>query len=630
MAVLAAALMEEAATDSGPNGPSAPLPPSIAAHRLLSSGRSAALLRPDGEIDWWCAPNYDDRPLLWALLDPGGAASVWERTRLASIEGPPAGPAARSLLRTRDGLVETLDGLVPSGADGVVLVRAVRSADGGPVPLRHRLTVGGFDGDFGQWRGPVTEVGDLRVTVTTGGTQEARGRALTCSLTAGTDWAGVAVSVGNSDAPSLQELVAELEAAEARSGRRRHRVRLPRRHPGRAVDALDVLRACTFAPTGAVVAAPTTSLPEAPGGDRQFDYRYCWLRDAALGVSVAALLGEQDAAKHYLQFVNHVASGRVPHSPLFSISGGPVPEERDVAGVRGWAGSLPIRVGNDATNQAQYDALGMVVEAVSVYLQTGGSLDDQTWATVTAIADDAATAPSGPSSGIWELREERHLVSADIGRWLALDRAIWIARGWRPLAHRRHWKQARQQLRERVLEALTDDGLLPQTYDGPARADASALMVPLFGMLGRKDPRASRLIDATLRELRAGPYLYRYEPDESDGFTGREGAFIPMCWWAVSALAAVGRVEEARDRLDELCRRLPRLLAEEVDPATDEALGNVPLVWSHIELARALYLVDAAERRARWGAAGLWAWRVGRYLRLRLANRDSGLDEEER
>lgn len=194
--------------------------------------------------------------------------------------------------------------------------------------------------------------------------------------------------------------------------------------------------------------------------------------------------------------------------------------------------------------------------------------------------------------------------------------------GGGPRARRRHWKRARAEIQHRVLGAMDADGRLPQAYgdDGPG-ADASVLMVPMFGMLSRRDRRAHALVDAVLADLGAAPFLYRYEPNGDDGFSPGEGAFLPVTWWAVSALASLGRVDEARARLDQRCSGLPRLLAEEVDPTTGAALGNVPLVWSHMELARALYILDAAERRARWGAVGLWAWRLARYAGLRWGRR---------
>lgn len=268
-----------------------------------------------------------------------------------------------------------------------------------------------------------------------------------------------------------------------------------------------------------------------------------------------------------------------------------------------------------------------------MYLQTGGTLDAPTWEIVKRVADRLAADGSTMSNGIWELRDRRSLVGADIGRWLALDRAMWIARGWRPRARRRHWKSARDRARARVEAALDDDGGLPQCYGEPTSGpDGSALMAAVFGLFARRDPRASRLVDATIAALEAGPFVYRYEPmspakqspakqspatERGDGFSGREGAFLPVSWWAVAALAATGRVGEARCRADAMCAALPRLLAEEVDPATGSGLGNVPLVWSHMEAARAMYLLDAAERRQRSGAIGLWGWRLARYARLR-------------
>lgn len=289
-----------------------------------------------------------------------------------------------------------------------------------------------------------------------------------------------------------------------------------------------------------------------------------------------------------------------------------------------------MRVGNAAGGQVQYDALGLLVEAVSVHLQLGAPLDDATWRLVRAIADHLVDPGPAPTSGIWELRQPRDLVSGDIGRWLALDRAIWIARGWRPWSRRRRWKRARKAVRARVLSALDDEGGLPQAYGDDERvADASALMVVLFGMLGRRDPRAARLVDATVARLEAWPFLYRYEPsapgaeaesaEKGDGFTGTEGAFVPVSWWVISALAKLGRVDEAQARLDALDQSVPRLMPEEIDPESHQGLGNVPLVWSHMEAARALYVLDAAERRRRYGAAGLWLWRIARYLQQRMS-----------
>jgi len=463
-------------------------------------------------------------------------------------------------------------------------------------------------------------VGDREVRVL-GGTAQTDGRWLRSHLTAPRgEWTALIVTLDPERRCDVDTLMSDLRNAQHEDDDLIASASLPRHQPERAADALRVLRLCTFARTGAVVASPTTSLPEAPGHDRQFDYRYTWLRDASLAVSVAALLGRRDIAEQYLGFVlRQSRGGHLPSTPHTDIRGGAVPAEREIPDVAGWAGSQPIRVGNEAADQIQYDALGLIVEAISVYLQTRGRLSKDTWNLVRSIADDLSEdGLERRTSGIWELREPQELVSGDIGIWLALDRAIWISRGWRRLARRGRWKKASAAARDRVLGAIQEDGGLPQAYgNATSTADAGALMVVIFRMLDRRDPRASRLVDATIAALDCAPFLYRYEPGGDDGFAGVEGAFLPVSWWAVSALAACGRVEEAEVRARDLDRALPALMPEEIAPESREGLGNVPLVWSHMEAARAMYLLDSAALRARFGILGLSAWRAAKWIKGR-------------
>jgi hypothetical protein len=614
--------------------------PDLGSGRLLSDGRSIAVLRPDSTVQWWCAPDVDGTPLCWQLLDGQGASAGFEHLGLADWDQRPAGGSARTVLRAADGRVEVRDALL-AGGGGVLLVRLVRahpSPDAGPVSSRparvvHTLRLGGFGAEPVELRldgalalGEYTSRGQRHRVAVRAAAHELRGATLHSRLEFPAEgWTALVVAVDCDDVPDTADLVAQVHLRDADEQQRLRDARLPRSHPDRARDALAVLRACTYAPTGAVVASPTTSVPEAPGHDRQFDYRYTWLRDASLSTAVAALLGQSDDARSYLDFVHRAwADTELLDAPVLDVRGRAVPQEQTVDGVRGWAGSRPVRTGNAAGGQRQYDALGLLVEAVSVHVQVGGELDARTWALVRRLADDVARDPERvePSNGIWELRDRRPLVDGDLGRWLVLDRALWMARGWRPWTRRRHWKRARDVIAARVLGAIDDRGLLPQAYGGQGDTpDASALMAVAFGLLGPDDPRAGRLVDGLLAELGAGPYLYRYRPGPGDGFSGEEGAFLPMSFLAVTALAQLGRVDEARRRLDRMCSALPPLLGEEVDPATHRVLGNTPLVWTHAELARALYVLDAARIRSRWGTGGLWAWRIHRYLSLRRQQR---------
>jgi uncharacterized membrane protein len=604
----------------------------------VGDGRSVVVLSPDASVQWWCAPELDDQPLCWRLLDADGGTARFPALQYVDADDVPASATATTRLRDGTGHLVVRDAVLTRG-DGVVLVRLLRRRTGttgqsGTVeqrgPVEHELRLGGFDASRVVWAVSDGEgAGTLQVSSgqrslrVRGGDQEVRDGCLVSRLdVSDRSWTALVIGVDASPSGSADELLDELAEQDGAERRRLDDCRLPRIHPQRALDALAVVRACSSVATGAVVAAPTTSLPEAPGHDRQFDYRFTWLRDASLSTAVAALLGKGSDARRYLDFVHEAWHDRdLLTQPVLDVRGNDVPDEREVEGVSGWAASRPVRVGNGASGQRQYDSLGLFAEAVSVYVQVGGELDDRTWDLVRGLANQIAAddpAHVKESNGIWELRKEQPLVDGDIGRWLLLDRALWIARGWRPWTRRRHWKAARDTIGARILSAIDEQGLLPQAYDqDPPVPDASALLAIAFGLLDADDPRSGRLVDALIDRLGSGPYLYRYPPGGDDGFSGVEGAFLPMSFLVVTALAQLGRVEEAEQRLDRLCASLPRLLSEEVDPQTGELLGNVPLVWSHAELARAVYVLDAAKRREKWGAAASWAWRLQRYVRLR-------------
>ncbi|HEV7721081.1 MAG TPA: glycoside hydrolase family 15 protein [Iamia sp.] len=572
--------------------------PTIADHRLLGDGRSMALVQPNGTVDWWSAPEPDSPPLLWSLLDLDGASASFVGAHVLDVPGVVAGPTLMTLLRVGTARVELWDGLV-AGDDGPALVRLVRCLDA-DLDIVHHLDLGGFDQPTATWDGRIATL-DSCTLVVTGGHDEGDGDTRLRARRA--TWAALTIAVGGPVEATADALWSRLEAARDEAEEPVATARLPAAHQDRGADAIRVLRACTYAATGAPVAAPTTSLPEAVGGDRNFDYRYTWLRDSSLALSVAHLLGAGGVAGPYVEFLRHLGPDGILATPVRTVRAEEVPDEREVDGVAGWEGSRPVRVGNDARRQTQYDALGFVLDGLHVHLRSGARLDRQLWAIVRRLADRCLDDIGEPTSGIWERRTPADLVAADMGRWVTLDRAVRIARRRRPWHPTRRWRRGRDASRRRILAALQPGGRLPQSYSSD-EPDASSLLLVVLGLLPPRSPVATRLIDAVRRDLGAGPFVHRYPPSDGDGFHGREGAFIPVSWWLVSALALAGRVDEAGEVADGLCAQIPDLMPEQWDPARSEALGNTPLLWSHMEAARALHLLDAAHR----GRFRAWRW----------------------
>jgi hypothetical protein len=590
--------------------------PALGSHRLLGEGVGAALLMPDGEIDWWCPDRFDADPVLWSLLDRAGARSRWRGADIASWDACPAGPTAHTTVRVGDRRVELWDGLVALEW-GSALIRLVRPCEG-RVSLTHELSAGGWGTDQRSPRttrdgiatAGLTLVGDAGVRTSPDGVVvDAESQT----------WHGFAVCTAkNSLIGTADELVTLLCDAETRSRSAMSSIRLPRDHPSRATDALRVLRALTDQRSGAPVAAPTTSLPEAPGGERQFDYRYSWLRDSALALSTAVMLGHLRAGERFLEFVVELVDRVNGHlEPLTTSAGDHVPAERTVEGVAGWAGSRPVRVGNAATQQRQVDAVAAVIDAIWTFANHGGRVDGRCWGVVDRLATLIAASPWQPTSGVWEFREPRLLVSEELARWQGLDRAIRLRRRYRPWLRRPAWQRQRRLARQRV-EAVVDDatGRLPQTFDvGDTTPDAATLLVPVAGFWRRRDPRLRRLVDATISALEEGAFLRRYPPAD-DGFAGTEGAFVPASWWAVTALATCGEIEAARARADVMCAALPPLQPEEWDAASNLALGNTPLrrdgwrdgVERGARNATAMVQPSNQRRSASTNAAGCSRW----------------------
>ena len=363
----------------------------------------------------------------------------------------------------------------------------------------HALRLGAFDATRSAWEGGAVRIGELHWRLHAGDAplRVEHGELITELALQPGDRPLVLIVTAD---PTFDVRTDDVLARVAdRSGGRQHLVVRGARPYAptvdrRLADGLDVLRACTHAPTGALLAAPTTSLPEVPGADRQWDYRYTWLRDGSLGAAVAAVAGDSEVADGYLGFLERLGPEKVLQSPLWSVDASPVPLEREIAEVEGWGRSQPVRVGNAASTQVQYDALGFLVEAISIVSRETGELTPGRWALVHAVAEQVTARPPGRTAGIWELREPRHLVAADIGVWMALDHALRLAERHR-LPALPSWSTAREAARRRVRGAVLPDGLLPQSYpgtDGPPRPDASALVAVICGLIEPDDPAAER------------------------------------------------------------------------------------------------------------------------------------------
>jgi GH15 family glucan-1,4-alpha-glucosidase len=567
--------------------------------RLVSGALTSALVDGHGSIVWWCAPRPDDGPLFWRLLGPEGGTVSW--CDVVDVRPDDDDETANACLGMEitvpGGRFHVLDWLV----DGL-LVRTLEALDR-PVTAVAEVVRASLD--------PEAPLPDLDVV----GADRTKVEGSTIRVELDVEPGRrrhLVLSAGPTDRYDLDVALAERQRSWKQVSRR---VRLPRDHPQRAMDALRVLSACTYALTGAVIAAPTTSVPEAPGGDRQWDYRYSWLRDASIAASVASQLGQPRAGDRYLAFVcGRTGLGEGDKDPIVTVTGDELPPERALAREL-WHGGGPVRVGNGAADQEQVDALGFFGEALWTHRSHGGRVSRHQRRIVARLADDLVSAPA-PSNGIWELRDEHDLVSAEIGRWLLLDRASRLRRlhhPWRrPVAS---WRSAATEAAERVRRTIDDRGFVPLTFDGPwsDEPDATGLLAVIVGLVPPSDPLAGRLVDRTIDLLGDGPFLRRYRTSVDDGFHGEEGAFVPASWWAVSALAILGRIEEAEARADAMCEALPLLIPEEWEVGAGESRGNLPLLWSHMEAARALYLLHTARIRRRTGRLGLGIWRAWRF-----------------
>lgn len=589
---------------------------SIGDYGLIGDTRSAALVAPDGGIDWLCLPRFDSWPVFARLVagEDGGTLSITPDVPIRSIRRSYRDSTATlettwevdgSEVVLADAMIAEVCGqLLP----GTVLVRRVR-VRGAAVPMRVRIEPRFEHGRAARTRrvgdGLVLDAGPLALSLSADFPVQAPPsewlvdasptRPLTMVLTATDRGPAILVPPATGcDAAHDDErrwedwaagIVADVE------------------HRSAIVRSLITLQLLTYSPSGAPVAAPTTSLPEVIGGSRNWDYRYAWPRDASIGVDAFLSFGKHRDAGSFLDWLVHatrVARPQLP--PMFDLDGRPVPAERSIDHWPGYSGSRPVRFGNNAGTQTQLDGYGWLIDAAARYAAAGHRLNGETWRMVAAYTDEVATIWREPDAGIWERRDDlRHHVHSKLMAWLGLDRAVAIAanrRGGRAARRRRSWLEQGDALAAEIrARGFSEDvGAYTAAY-GSDSLDSALLLLPSIGFDPPSSPRVTGTIDAIQRELSAGgPFLYRYVDD--DGLEGREGAFLPCSFWLVDALAHIGRVDQAREMFEQLIGLGGSLglYSEEIDPTSGASLGNFPQALTHSAMVQAASTLQSIDR----------------------------------
>jgi GH15 family glucan-1,4-alpha-glucosidase len=359
------------------------------------------------------------------------------------------------------------------------------------------------------------------------------------------------------------------------------------------------LKGLTYAPTGALLAAATTSLPESPQGERNWDYRFSWIRDSTFMLWALYTLGFDWEANDFFYFIADVAGGKDDLQVMYSVGGERRLEERVLAHLSGYESARPVRVGNDAYQQQQNDVWGGLLDSMYLHTRSRDALDERVWPILKRQVDAAIANSRAPDRGMWEVRgEPKHFTTSKMFCWVACDRGARLAALREDWEHAEQWRAAAEEIHADVCaNGLDSRGVFVQHYDTDA-LDAGLLLMPLLRFLPPTDDRVRATVFAIADELTEDGLVLRYRPEETDdGLTGREGTFLICSFWLVSALCEIGEVDRAR----ELCERILGyasplgLYAEEVDPRTGRHLGNFPQAFTHLALINAVMHVIRAD-----------------------------------
>jgi GH15 family glucan-1,4-alpha-glucosidase len=591
--------------------------PRIEDYALIGDEQTAALVGTDGSIDWLCLPRFDSAACFAKLLGdedngfwriaPKGADRCTRRayrrdTLVLDTEWETGEGAVRvtDLMPQRDRAPDVVR--IVQGLRGEVTVHSalrlrfdygsvvpwVRRADG------HRVAVAGPDSAW------------LRSTPEVPTWGEDYGTHSEFTVRAGQTVAFVLTwHPSHEPRPPLVDPYESLRHSVADWRKWVSHCRYDGPYRDAVVRSLITLKALTYAPTGGIVAAPTTSLPEEPGGVRNWDYRYCWLRDSTLTLGALLSAGYQQEAEAWRNWLlRAVAGDPADLQIMYGVAGERRLPEYELPWLSGFDGSAPVRIGNDAVKQLQLDVYGEVMDSLALARSSGLSAQPDVWAVQVALMDYLRSVWRQPDEGLWEVRGgRRQFVHSKVMVWVAADRAVRMLERHPELpGDLEAWRALREEVHREVCEKGYDPqrNTFTQSY-GSRELDAALLLIPRVGFLPPDDPRVLGTIDAVREELEQGGFLLRYSVDETavDGLPGSEGTFLVCSFWLADALHMTGRTKEARELFERLVGLANDvgLLSEEYDPVRGRQLGNFPQAFSHIGLvntALALFGEDGA------------------------------------
>jgi len=585
-------------------------------YAIIGDTKTVALVDLTGSIDWWCAPRIDSGATFAALLGDAGNGRwmITPKDKIINVTRhyEPETLVLETIFETSTGSVSVCDFMPPNA--GHSSIHRIVEGRGGTVEMRMELIVRYEYGSITPW---VTATGDGLVLIA------ARdGLRLHSPITlVGKDDTTVASFTVSEDIsrsfslawfPSVNRAPLPHDSLAARNHTRHFwhnwvaRCTYSGDYRDLIIRSLITLKALTYEPSGAVCAAATTSLPETIGGDRNWDYRYSWVRDSTFTLHAFLVSGYTDEATAWVAWLRRAAAGNPGEMQImYGVEGERRLSEFEIEHLAGYEGSKPVRVGNQAATQLQLDVYGEVLDSAVTYTRSPIVKEFSVSADlIVAILDHLEMVWREPDNGIWEVRgPRRHFTHSKVMAWVAFDRAVMLAEdGLLPIEAKDHWRLVAEEIHAEVCEKGFDSELNSFVqYYGSKLLDASLLMLVLVGFLAPDDPRVAGTVDAIQKELVSDGFVRRYQTDtdkEVDGLEGTEGAFLMTSFWLADNLLMLGKREEATEifaRLSSLCNDVG-LLSEEYDPRTNRLLGNFPQAFSHVALINTAANLSMDER----------------------------------